>query len=161
MGIDLYIIAERRTEAGWREQPADFLGTESRDLWAVLLGWNDPPELMKPVAAFLPLRGWPDDVSPHLARLRGLEADPNSGISHAHWLTAREVLEFPWRDRRVTHSFHPDKSRPLGYLVPGAADGTYTESYANFVGRAWTDFDLPMIRALGPPDDVRLVLYLA
>ena len=61
----------------------------------------------------------------------------------------------------MTHHFHPDRSRPLGYLAPRAPDGTYRQSYAEFVGYEWMEIVLPTIRRLGPPDDTRLIVYLA
>lgn len=157
MGVDLIIRAEVRSGGGWRGSPEEIDVGRNSDLFAVLTGWNDPPELMEPVAAFLPLRGLPGDLSPELWHLRDAAVDPG----YFHWLLARELLDFPWHDRQVTHHFHPDKSRPLGYLTQRAPDGTYRQSYAEFVGSEWMELILPQIRRLGPPDDTRLVLFLA
>jgi hypothetical protein len=161
VGVDLIIEADVRTGGEWHRCPEPISLSRNRDLFAVLTGWNDPPELMEPVAAFLPLRGLPDDLSPELHDLRQLAADPASGTSHFQWLLAREVLDFPWHERQVTHHFHPDKSRPLGYLVKRAPDGTYRQSYAEFAGYEWMELVLPCIRGLGPPDDTRVVYFLA
>ena len=141
----------------WRESPEGISVDRNRDLFAVLTGWNDPPELMEPVAAFLPLRGLPEDLSPELQHLY----DPSVWPGFFHWLLGRELLDFPWHERQVTHRFHPDKSRPLGYLVKRAPDGTYHESYAEFVGFEWMELVLPWVRRLGPPDDARVVFFLA
>lgn len=161
MGNDLYMVAEIHESARWRLHPTDIEVWAYRDLSAVLCGWKDPPELMKPVAAFLPLRGLPGDLSPELEQegLRDDLADPQSCIFGVNWLLARELLDFPWHERRVTHIFHPDKSRPLGYLVPHAPDGTYTESYAEFVSD-FVERVLPKIRSLGEPDAVRVVYWV-
>jgi hypothetical protein len=161
VGVDLYLRAEFRQDGRWHARPAEIYIGRNRDLFAVLTGWNDPPELMEPVAAFMPLRGLPDDLSPENASLREEAAPPHSGMFAFSWLLARELLDFPWHERKVTHYFHPDKSRPLGYLVPKAADGTYSQSYAEFVGHEWMEIVLPQVRALGEPGDVRVVYFLA
>lgn len=161
MGADLYTMAEVRDGGRWRLHPEELHVTRNPDLFAVLCGRNDPPELMKPVAAFLPLRGLPDDLSPAMEEdgIRGEAADPQSGITCVNWLLARELLEFPWHERRVTHIFHPDKSRELGYLVPRAPDGTYTQSYADFLPDFVERF-LPRLRSIGDPGGVRLIYWL-
>jgi hypothetical protein len=160
MGVDLNLMAEVRVADKWKLHPMEFTISRNRDLFAVLTGYNDPPELMKPVAAFTPLRGLPEDLSEDLSELRRIQQEDSHATGGWNWLYARELLEFPWHQLRVTHVFHPNQSRELGYLVSHEPDGTYSESYADFVGPEWMEEILPRIRSIGPPDDVRIIYYL-
>ena len=67
------------------------------------------------------------------------------------------AARFDWHGRRVTHLYDPDKSTLPGYLTPPAPDGTWTETYAEFVSTEVMDFLLPQLKSLGEPGDVRVI----
>jgi hypothetical protein len=143
---------ETRREARWELWPGKLWCPESnRNAMAVFTGYGDPPPLMKPVAAFLPLRGIPPDAS-----FQVLESQRREPCPYASWLLLSELLDFDWHGRRVTHLYDPAKSIPPGYLTPPKPDGTWTETYAEFVGPEVMEFLLPQLESLSEPGDVRV-----
>ena len=153
MSVLFIMQAEVRRNGRWERWPGNLWCPESsRNAMAVFTGYGDPPRLMEPVAAFLPLRGIPLDASPRMLESQRLQPWRN-----ASWLLVRELLDFDWHGRRVTHVYDAERSIPPGYLAPPAPDGTWTETYAEFVGTEVMDFLLPQFKSLGEPEQMRVI----
>jgi hypothetical protein len=197
MGTDIHCFAERRTERGWElcrgtetgpdgEQYAlSFYCGEERNyaLFAILAGVQRMTNGgFEPVA---PPRGLPADSL--TLKAEGLT---DGGYYHnATWLTLRELLEFPWQERRrefigwvnaeqyalfkqngapgqfVEESARCVSNAEMDRLLAAGADTAGVQTLVRF-GIPYAVFagpfvteTLPLLQQQGPPDDVRLVLY--
>jgi hypothetical protein len=132
-----------------------------------------------------PPRGFPDD-SP---TIRASDLSDGGCYHNATWLTLRVLLEFPWQEKKrqftgwvdaAQYRIYKETGRPQAFVDRTAdlvsneemerllregrdTDGlltliTFGIPYAEFAGPFVTE-TLPLLRTLGEPDDVRLVLY--
>jgi hypothetical protein len=186
MGTDIHCFAERRTERGWGLCELDFYCGEERNyaLFAILAGVRRMTNGgFEPIT---PPRGFPPD-SP--AAAGWAEGAGCYNCHNATWLTLRELLEFPWHEKLYPFRGWVDAEqyqvfrrigRPERFVDRSAAlvpneemerllrEGGPTEGlltliafgvpYAEFAGPFVTE-TLPRLQSLGPPDDVRLVMF--
>ncbi len=184
VGTDIHCFVERRTERGWEPCELDFYCGEERNyaLFAILAGVRRMTNGgFEPI---VPPRGFPPD-SPSV----GGWVDGWGYYHNATWLTLRELLEFPWYEKMYPFRWWLDAAqyrvfrqtgRPERFVDGSAAlvsneemerllrEGGPTEGvltlvafgvpYAEFAGPFVTE-TLPRLQALGPPDDVRLVMF--
>lgn len=158
--------------------PQPLFESYSKELAAILTGLGNPIRSGVPYTPVASPRGLPSDLSAEVASwLRRHEADPSS--THT-WFTRRELDAFGWDNRimRRRAEVDPRAARlfadcPRGFPlanwptdVPieycGAMRGgvvvEWLESYAEIVREFYGEV-LPRLAALGPPDDVRLILW--
>jgi hypothetical protein len=181
MGTDITRIAERRMDGRWEHCPVDFYCGEERNyaLFAILAGVRRLTN-----GGFEPIVP-PRDLPPDMSVSGWTGPDGHNET----WLTLRELLDFPRGTRMypVDGSVRADQylvfkaeGRPhalwqgSGRLLSNEemerriAEGTEEEDhftriafgipYAEFAGPFVTEA-LPLLQALGPADDVRLVLW--
>lgn len=117
MGTDIHCVAERRGPDGWEFVPLDFYCGEERNyaLFAILAGVRRMTN-----AGFVPIappRGLPPDLSPPLQGM----GDPSIGsCDHNHtWLTLRELMEFPWHERKRVFEVVVDAENYLSHRIDG------------------------------------------
>jgi hypothetical protein len=182
MGTDIHFFAERRTPAGWENCGSDFYCGEERNyaLFAILAGVRRLTNSgFDSVAA---PRGFPLDsplVSP---------TTEDSGCHNATWLTLRELLDFPWHDKKRPFTGWVDAAQYRIFKEKGRSecfvdrsgdcvsneqmerllrDGGNTDGLLTLItfGIPYVEFagpfvteTLPRLRTFGEPENVRLVM---
>jgi hypothetical protein len=157
--------------------PEELFHTNHRELAAILTDTGNPIRSSEPYTPVVPRRGLPPDLSSELAAwLRRYEGE---SWFDATWFTAREAAEFGWPDRIMRRqAYVPVPAAPLFAGCPRgfpwsrwpanvpisyaawSSDGVeveWLESYAEIVPEFARDV-LPRPSALGPPDQVRLIV---
>jgi hypothetical protein len=185
MGTDISYHAERRTERGWERCDIEFYCGEERNyaLFAILAGVQRMTN--GGFESIAPLRGFPAD-SPTMGAAAGT---PESASCHnATWLSLRELLDFPWQEKKREFSGYVDADqfrhwrragRPQcftetsGSIISIAAmeqliiEGGETAGLQTLVSFAvlYADFagpfvteTLPLLQQQGRPEDVRLIM---
>jgi hypothetical protein len=185
MGTDIACFAERRTQTGWERCDIDFYCGEERnyELFAILA---DVKRLTNSgFEPIVPPRGFPAD-SPTVGPQAGAPGD--ASCHNATWLTLRELLEFPWQEKKRVYSGYVDAKqfglfrkagRPQAFsnksgqfvsneemerLIREGADSDDKLTLVSF-GIPYADFagpflteTLPLLQKQGAPDDVRLIM---
>jgi hypothetical protein len=186
MGCDIHLLIERRENGRWKRVPwtNEFMGKypedypdaakpdaitmpdvfdgRNYDLFGILADvrngtWGAPnPPIAQP-------RGLPDDMDDRAS----VEDSYLIGDHSFTWVTLRELQQYPWdapNHKRgwVSHEqaqkFRADGIPPTSYAA-GGNHGEYidwTEPIRASV-HGWVETILPLLAALGEPDDVRLV----
>jgi hypothetical protein len=157
--------------------PGELFHSNHKELAAILTNTGKPIRSSEPYTPVVPRRGLPTDLSSELsAWLRRHEGESWFGTT---WFTAREAVDFGWADRVMRRQAYvtpqaaplfadcprgfPWDRWPAGVPVSYAGwsrDGVeveWLESYAEIVPEFARDV-LPQLAALGPPDQVRLVV---
>jgi hypothetical protein len=156
--------------------PEELFHSGNRELAAILTDTGNPIRSSEPYTPVVPLRGLPPDLSTELAGwLRRYEGQSWFAPT---WFTAREAVEFGWEDRimrrcalvepQVAHLFAGcprgfpyaswPKDVPISYWAMGGGVAVeWLESYAEIAPEFARDV-VPRLGALGPPDQVRLVV---
>jgi hypothetical protein len=136
MGLDITIWAERRTDAGWEACYRPTAGprrprliyfypqdTRDRQLFAILGGaWWDGCETSG--YQFYPIqlpRGLPDD-SLYLNAMPPERRDDLAALAadfNATWYTLRELLDFPWHEKKRRSRGYVNGEEYAHYLVEG------------------------------------------
>jgi hypothetical protein len=195
MGTDIHRFAERRTATGWEPccgdqvddngKPCllDFYCGEERNyaLFAILAGVRRMTNGgLEPI---VPPRGYPADAS-----LPGPTED-GCCYHNATWLSVRELLDFPWQEKKLPFRVWVDAAQYAVFKRTGRPERTTEESgrvltHAQMdrllaeggdtagaltlvdFGVPYAEFagpfvteTVPLLLRQGPPEDVRLVLY--
>lgn len=159
--------------------PGELFHSSHKELAAILTDTGNPIRSSEPYTPVVPRRGLPADLSPELSAWLRRHEHEGKWWFRTTWFTAREAAEFGWADRIMRrrayvvpqaaplfagcpHGF-PLASWPTGVPISYAGssrDGVeveWLESYAEIVPE-FVRGVLPQLVALGPPDQVRLVI---
>jgi hypothetical protein len=157
--------------------PEELFHAVHKELAAILTDTGRPVRSSEPYTPVVPRRGLPPDLSPELsAWLRRHEGE---AWFAATWFTAGEAAGFGWDDRVMRRrAYVPPQAAPLfagcprgfplaswpagvpvGYALwsRGGVEVEWLESYAEIVPE-FARGVLPRLAALGPPDQVRLIV---
>jgi hypothetical protein len=185
VGTDISCFAERRAQAGWERCDIDFYCGEERNyaLFAILA---DVKRLtnggFEPIA---PPRGFPTDS---LTLGDCSDAAESASCHNATWLTLRELLDFPWHEKKREYSGYVDgeqfrlflkEGRPQAFseqsgqiisnaemerLINAGEDTRDKLTLVSF-GIPYADFagpflteTLPLLQKQGAAEDVRLIM---
>ncbi len=159
-----------------RRMPEPIFESDQKELAAILMDTGRPIRSAEPYAGLVPRRGTPADVSPDLAAwLTRPTADESASIT---WFTASEARAFDWSRFVRRRAYVPREAAhlfggcPRGFpwdtwppaipvrIAEWSRDGEqveWLESYEQVV--SWfVHRILPRLDALGPHDDVRMIV---
>jgi len=177
MGLDINIWAERRTDAGWeacyrqsgqrRPRLIEFYpqDTRNRQLFTILGGtwWDGYEDSRYQFYPIRPPRGLPDD-SLYLNGMPPERKDDYFSRENGTWYTLRELLDFPWHEKKSRCRGYVNGEEYAHYLVDGR-DYTLGPLYAalrraesHAMGKSWRgNFEPPNHRQVSNPEMERLL----